>query len=70
MRSGVAPVKAEQYIWYKQHEMKHLVMDEVDVPVVRVELIDFDHEEKRAILAERQAKENQKKEVANNVRSY
>tara|TARA_R110002126_G_scaffold247973_2_gene390812 strand:+ start:20833 stop:22788 length:1956 start_codon:yes stop_codon:yes gene_type:complete len=70
MRSGVAPVKAEQYIWYKQHDMKHLVMGEVDVPVVSAELTDFDHHEKRALIAERQANENQQKEVAGHARSY
>jgi type IV secretion system protein VirD4 len=61
MRSGVAPVKAEQYIWYRQHDMRHLVMEEVDVPVVSAELTDFDHHEKRALIAERQAKEQRAK---------
>jgi type IV secretion system protein VirD4 len=61
MRSGVAPVKAEQFIWYKQHEMKHLVMDEVDVPTVSAELTNFDHQEKRAMIAKRQAKEQRAK---------
>jgi type IV secretion system protein VirD4 len=61
MRSGVAPVKAEQFIWYKQQEMKHLVMEGVDVPVVSAKLIDFDHKEKQAILEERRVKEQQTK---------
>ena len=54
MRSGVAPVKAEQFIWYKQKEMKHLVMDEVDVSKVHVCRVDFDHEKKKGILDELQ----------------
>jgi type IV secretion system protein VirD4 len=70
MRSGVAPVKAEQFIWYKQQRMKYLVMEQADVPVVSAKRIDFNHEEKQAILAERRAKENQKKEAVGNVRSY
>jgi type IV secretion system protein VirD4 len=32
MRSGFAPVKARQFIWYKESVMKHLVMTEVFVP--------------------------------------
>jgi len=38
-----------------------LVMEEVDVPVVSARVIDFDHQEKRAIIAERRSQEKQAK---------
>ncbi len=43
-RCNKAPVKSEQFIWYKQKEMNHLVMTKSDVPVVKVEMINFEHD--------------------------
>ncbi len=48
MRSGVSPVKAEQFIWYKEKSMKRLLMTKSDVPIVKVGMIGFDHDKHRS----------------------
>lgn len=47
MRTGHAPVKARQYIWFKESDMKHLKRESIAVPEHQIALHAFDHANKK-----------------------
>jgi type IV secretion system protein VirD4 len=46
VRTGHSPVKAEQYIWYKEPDMKDLAYAPSSVPIHAINIVAFDHEGK------------------------
>lgn len=68
MRSGHAPAKARQYIWFKQSKMKHLKMPPSVVPEQAITVTPFDHAAKNERLQKQRealqaAKQQQKERV-------
>jgi type IV secretion system protein VirD4 len=46
IRSGSAPIKAGQFIWYKERVMKNLLQDQSSVPTQTPKQVEFKHAEK------------------------
>jgi len=47
IRTGYAPVKARQFIWYKESEMKSRALEQSFVPSLEVSINPFNHKEKK-----------------------
>lgn len=55
MRSGHSPVKAKQYTWFKQSEMKGLKLAPCTIPEQVVSITPFNHEAKNERLTKKQS---------------
>lgn len=62
IRSGMSPVKARQYIWYKQAEMKYLPQGQSFVPVQSPKRQEFEWKEEPKLLKNESGKAFNKKE--------
>lgn len=67
MRTGHSPVKARQYIWYKQSEMKNLKEPETFIPVQSVAIAPFNHQVKNERLKESRENNKKKKKKSESV---
>ena len=47
MRTGHSPVKAHQYIWFKEQNMKFLQEEPAFIPQKKIKTHDFNHEHKK-----------------------
>ena len=49
IKSGFAPVKAKQFVWYKEDSMKYLPQKPMNIPCQVINIVPFEHQEHKTL---------------------